>query len=136
MQCPKCKVAMMVVEFEQIELDSCGQCQGTWFDRGELALLFDDHAEAARALGPEVIEALPEAPTAEKKRRCPICRRKMRKVIVGELPPVLIDACVEGHGLWFDDLEVARLADQLAARLPGAAGKAFAFLGRVFPAKT
>ena len=55
---------------------------------------------------------------------------------MGELPPVLIDACVEGHGLWFDDLEVARLADQLAARLPGAAGKAFAFLGRVFPAKT
>ena len=36
MQCPRCKSDLIVVEFDDIELDSCPECGGLWFDRGEM----------------------------------------------------------------------------------------------------
>jgi Zn-finger nucleic acid-binding protein len=39
MICPTCKNPMIVVEYQQIELDYCGSCRGVWFDNGELELL-------------------------------------------------------------------------------------------------
>jgi hypothetical protein len=56
----------------------------------------------------------PEAASAEKKRKCPICHRKMKKVNVGEPPVVLIDTCRQEHGVWFDGGEVIQLVRHLA----------------------
>jgi len=39
--CPACKVPIIVVEHEKIELDYCTTCLGVWFDAGELALLLE-----------------------------------------------------------------------------------------------
>jgi Zn-finger nucleic acid-binding protein len=123
---------MFVCEVERIELDQCPGCEGTWFDRGELALLFDGFGEAARELAPERLAELPDAASDEERRRCPICRTEMRKRHLGGEPPVLVDACPKGHGLWFDRHEVAELAGRLAARLPEAPARALDFIGRVF----
>ena len=131
MDCPKCKAQMIVVEYEGVELDHCVECGGTWFDRDELGLLFEDVGPAARALLPLGAESLPEAPAHEKRRRCPLCRKKMRKVLVGPAHDILIDVCPRGEGLWFDDAEVAELADEVVAALPDAHGKAIQFMGRV-----
>jgi Zn-finger nucleic acid-binding protein len=123
---------MMVVEYEKVEVDHCVQCEGTWFDRGELALLFDDLDASAYGLLPEQIAALTEAATQEKPRKCPICHEKMRKVHVGPLSNILIDVCPQGDGLWFDDMEVAALAQQIIDTGSVASDKAIAFLGKVF----
>jgi len=39
MICPVCKYDMIVVEYQNIELDYCNSCKGVWFDSGELELL-------------------------------------------------------------------------------------------------
>ncbi len=135
MICPTCRNVMIVVEHEQIELDHCTGCAGVWFDSGELELMLERMGMAEGSLSLDDILATPEAETAEKKRKCPICGQKMRKTITGEEPQVLIDACPNGDGLWFDGGEVAQLILQFAEK-PGAEsdsrGRILTFLGDTF----
>ncbi len=133
MKCPCCRVPMMVVEYDGVELDYCVECEGSWFDRGELYLLLADlDSDTTGFLRPEQIEALPDARTDEKKRPCPICRKKMRKVNIGPEDRVLIDACSHGHGLWFDGTEVKQLAQNLVGTAENISDRALAFMGRMF----
>lgn len=100
MDCPVCKdSAMIVLELDEVEVDYCTECEGIWLDAGELELLTGD-AAGAEAL----LESFQTAETGEKKRKCPICLRKMDKVLVGGEgeSPELIDRCGHNHGLWFD----------------------------------
>lgn len=132
MNCPRCKAPMLVVEYEGVELDTCLECEGTWFDRDELELLFEELSAEAQGLLPREMQSLPEAQTRERKRRCPACGRKMRKVLIGPGQDILIDVCPQGDGLWFDSKEVAQLAREAIDAVPGLAGKAIHFMGQVF----
>ncbi len=99
MDCPECKRAMVTLELAEVEIDHCVACGGIWLDAGELELLMEDNRKAQELLG-----SFREDPGAmEEPRKCPICSRRMAKVIVGPSEPVLrIDRCRRGHGLWFD----------------------------------
>ena len=117
MICPACKSDMIVVEHHKIELDYCPNCRGVWFDAGELELLLE-------SAGLESVEPLlaglassTEAESKEKKRKCPICVRKMRKVLVGQEPEILLDFCQQGDGIWFDGGELNLLVGQLAGKM-------------------
>jgi len=137
MICPTCKSHMIVVEHNKIELDYCTNCKGVWFDSGELGLLLKSMGLESRSLLPGNVLDTEEAKTAEKKRRCPICGRKMKKTTVGQQPEVLIDVCKLGDGLWFDGGEVMQMVRQLAEKQPakqGLHGQAISFLGEVFKA--
>ena len=116
MICPVCKNDMFVVEYKQIELDYCQSCKGVWFDSGELELLLEAGGlkDARQSMGD--ILRLPEANTSEQKRRCPICARNMNKVKIGGEAGVIIDACIQHDGLWFDGGEVASLIKIVAER--------------------
>lgn len=125
MKCPACRVPMYVAEYQQIELDLCGRCEGVWFDRGELALLLGD------------TRPLPEAAavTDEATRACPLCDRPMAKVNIGPGRRVLVDRCPQDCGLWFDGSEVAALSADLAEAGWGLAPAVHGFLREMFPAK-
>ncbi len=114
MKCLVCNIDMIVVEHKKVELDYCTRCRGVWFDSGELELLLKimrtDKASQASLL------ALSETQSEEKKRKCPICGKKMKKVPIGEEPKVLIDACPNKDGLWFDGGEVEQLINQLVKK--------------------
>jgi Zn-finger nucleic acid-binding protein len=132
MNCPACRSLMLVVEHDGIELDHCPACAGTWFDRDELALLLDEPGGAiGEQLRATAIGALPAAATREKTRRCPACRQKMRKVNIGPGHRVMVDACPVGHGLWFDDGEVAELAADLQRDGNDLPARALNYLGAV-----
>ena len=136
MKCPACKGVVIVVEYEKIELDYCTQCSGVWFDAGELELLADRLSLEGAGLTPEEISALPEKGVREKRRRCPICARRMRKVVLGSDPEVLVDVCPVGDGIWFDGGEVIQVLGQLKCKLSstGGSGRMINFLGEVFQA--
>jgi len=128
---------MIVVEYKKIELDYCNNCHGVWFDTGELELLVQSSALTdVRPLLDSFLNA-GEAKTAEKKRRCPICATKMRKVNIGTASGgALIDACVRGHGLWFDGGEVDLLFKYLAGQHPETEHhQVFHFMNEVFQSK-
>lgn len=135
MICPACKNNMIVVEHQQIELDYCPQCQGVWFDSGELELLVERLKLGDPELFLRSILRTAEARSTEKKRRCPICTQKMKKTTIGEEPRILIDACQRGDGLWFDGGEMTQLLKQLVripAGGPDSRQQVLSFLGEVF----
>jgi Zn-finger nucleic acid-binding protein len=62
----------------------------------------------------------------------------MKKTIIGQKPPILIDACQQGDGLWFDGGEVGQLIRQLAEKSSekeGSQQRVITFLGEVFEAQ-
>jgi Zn-finger nucleic acid-binding protein len=36
MNCPNCKITMLICQHEEVEIDYCPQCRGVWLDHGEL----------------------------------------------------------------------------------------------------
>jgi len=126
---------MIVVEHEKIELDYCVKCSGVWFDAEELELLLEAMQLEETSLSLDNILTSPEAKSAEKKRKCPICGRKMKKATVGHEPEVIIDACSWGDGLWFDSGEVGQLITQIhdkPSEKSDSQRRVITFLGEVF----
>ena len=76
MICPVCRIGMLVIEYNKIELDYCGKCKGVWFDAGELELLLESSKHDVFI---KQMLAADEACCAETKRKCPICAQKMKK---------------------------------------------------------
>ncbi len=98
MDCPACKEAMVVLELDEIEIDHCLSCQGTWLDGGELELLLEGADEKDKLLSSfAVVKG-----AKEKKRKCPLCRKKMEKVLCGTDKKVVIDRCRGNDGIWLD----------------------------------
>ena len=137
MICPVCKSDMIDVEYNRIELDYCTVCRGVWFDTEEMELLIESIGLEESGLAVDSITGSPEAETSEKGRKCPICGQKMGKANISHEPRILIDACRQGDGLWFDGGEVGQLIKQLIKK-PQVEGdsqqQVINFLGEVFGA--
>lgn len=130
MNCPVCKEPMIVVDHENVEVDFCVECHGIWLDAGEIELLFGDAEACAKFLSigqPAVV------PPGEKRRRCPICLKKMTKESTSGDAPITFDHCPQGDGLWLDEGELATILTQ--SETLGAGTEVAAFLLEVFPRK-
>ena len=102
MKCPVCDELMIVLELDEIEIDYCTSCEGIWLDGGELELLLEEATEKEQLLSSFRVDDL----SSEKKIRCPICLRKMEKVLAGSEKKILLDRCKNHHGLWFNKGEL------------------------------
>ena len=104
MDCPVCKdSAMITLELDEVEIDYCTVCSGIWLDAGELEILLGEPDKAGKLLQSFKVDT----DSAEKSRKCPICDKKMQKIVVGSSnPKLLIDKCYGGDGLWFDKGEL------------------------------
>jgi Zn-finger nucleic acid-binding protein len=110
MNCPVCiENAMITLELNQVEIDYCTSCAGIWLDAGELEVLLGEPEKAKVLL--DSFKA--DAASTEKGRKCPICDKKMDKVIVGSSGSfLLIDKCVRGDGLWLDKGELKTIFEK------------------------
>ncbi len=105
MLCPVCKEPMVVLELNEVEIDYCPVCEGIWLDEGELELLLENASEKD-----SLIESFtPCYHSGEKRYRCPICSKKMNKIIVSAGTAIVIDKCRKNHGLWFDKGELQEI---------------------------
>jgi hypothetical protein len=94
---------MIVLELVEVEVDYCTACSGIWLDAGELELLLGTSEQVKQLLDSFKVDSK----CAEKRRKCPICLKKMQKIVVGtSAPALLIDKCPKGDGLWFDKGEL------------------------------
>ena len=129
---------MIVVEHDNIELDYCTECSGVWFDAGEMNLLFQSiDIDGGGYLIKDMLNT-PETESSEKKRKCPICGSKMKKISTGKQGGILVDVCTQGDGLWFDGGELTQLLKQLSAKEDEGSEsqrQVIAFLGDVFKAQ-
>ena len=138
MICPTCKSDMIVIEHDNVELDYCTDCSGVWFDAGEMNLLFQSIDVDGGGYFIKDMLNTPETESSEKKRKCPICGSKMKKISTGKRGRILVDVCPQGDGLWFDGGELTQLLKQLSAKeAEGSESQrqVIAFLGDVFKAQ-
>ena len=138
MRCPVCKVPMIIVEHEKIELDYCTKCFGVWFDADELELLVESMNIEASDFNMRKILGLPEKKIKEAARKCSLCRKRMKKVAIGSSPEVIIDACTLREGLWFDGGEVGQVIKQLISQSRSESSpndRVINFLGETFKAR-
>ena len=57
MQCPVCKIYLVMSERSGIEIDYCSKCRGVWLDRGELDKVIERSSQASQ---PVVAEPAPQ----------------------------------------------------------------------------
>ena len=125
--CPVCNKPLVAYELEGVEIDHCVSCGGTWVDAGELEQI----AAVAGAPGEELSRAVEAAGRGRRtRRRCPRCPARLREIRVGESPPVQIDDCPEGHGLWFDRGEMSTAIRAYAGERSAVVARFFAELYR------
>jgi len=125
MDCPACKVPLIVAERDGLELDVCLQCHGMWLDAGELALLAEKFGRRLEAGGQA---GLVKAQVEESPRPCPRCDKRMHKAWLGK-PRVLLDSCPAGHGLWFDAGELGQVLSQFEVAAGSQPAAVIAFMG-------
>ena len=111
MRCPVSGEELVIVEIDGIELDVSIDGHGIWFDAQELQTLFE------KSGAPEALHELearlkrlphPRGP----KRQCPRCDRKMWHVaLTDDEDAVVLDACPDNHGLWFDKGELEQVLE-------------------------
>ncbi len=107
MNCPVCKSPLVILELNKVEIDHCTNCDGIWLDGGELEILLEDETYKNELLA----SFHDDKDSSEKKLKCPICGKKMEKVLCGKDENILIDRCKKHHGLWFDKGELEQLLE-------------------------
>ena len=99
---------MIVIELQNVEIDHCFRCKGIWLDAGELELLLGGERQSKDLIA----QFKSDTNNQEKKVKCPICQKKMEKISVGKETKILIDRCLKGHGLWFDEGELEAMIEE------------------------
>lgn len=101
MQCPVCRKSMIILEYDQIEIDYCPSCAGCWLDQGELELMLE--------MDDKIFDLSKFQSAPKGKRRCPRCRKKLR---VDTFPDtdVEVDICPNDGGIWLDKGELLTIA--------------------------
>ncbi len=107
MNCPVCSNPLIILELNHVEIDHCTNCHGIWLDGGELEILLENSSHKDELLASFIVDEN----NIEKKLKCPICRKKMEKVLCGKDENIIIDKCKYHHGLWFDKGELEQLLE-------------------------
>ena len=124
LECPACKEPMIVVEYGDVEIDTCLSCNGIWLDGGELEALVGS---------PVPEKPTPDADLGPPERDCPVCVDKLVKDRYAHTA-VVVDKCPHGDGIWLDqgELEAILAAFRDAAPAEGHDGQAAGALTHFF----
>ncbi|MEW6280240.1 MAG: zf-TFIIB domain-containing protein [Candidatus Eremiobacterota bacterium] len=109
--CPACrKIALRPFQDPGtgLEIDACPECQGLWFDGGELRQFFQSKALQTRFFLEDHVEPLQTVgyTISTRARACPRCRTGMKENLVGDIN---VDRCEKCNGIWLDHGELKRI---------------------------
>lgn len=112
--CPACTNVIMqhfVDRHSQLEIDSCPECFGLWFDSEELKLFFESTDLSHRILSEDAAASLSQTSTetsapVQDARNCPVCREGL---FISRLGETQVDYCLGCRGIWLDRRELEDL---------------------------
>jgi len=107
LNCPKCQARMEAVIADGVEVDRCTECEGIWFDAGELDWLVQDEVAQVVDVG-EVDDSRSLNHVTEID--CPRCGKPMKHVADRHKPEVRYEVCIGCEGAFLDAGEFRDLA--------------------------
>ena len=94
-----------------LEIDSCPECYGLWFDGEELKLIFQSPRLSQQILEEGAAERLmrPERDVGriDGSRLCPVCSEQ--ELFSSQMGNIQVDYCLGCHGIWFDKSELEQM---------------------------
>ncbi len=113
--CPVDDFTLRPVTYEDVTIDTCPHCSGVWLDAGELESIqsaqtsdFRDVPSGGAMDSVSAAEDMAKA-RSESPRGCVVCNAGLEKKEYAFTSQVMIDQCPNGHGMWLDKDELARL---------------------------
>lgn len=107
MKCPICEnvdlQTTILAEYGFAILDACPNCQGAWFDKGEL-----DQLDASVWINFEKIE-LQHVHPEHKTIQCPKCSVDLEPLAPKDVKNLIIDRCPSCQGFWLEKGELGRI---------------------------
>jgi len=87
MECPNCKVSLVMADRSGIEIDYCPNCRGVWLDRGELDKIIERSTPEIRATPPNFQQQQPPQRYPDRQQHYPNddYRYKKKKGLLGDL---------------------------------------------------
>ena len=110
MKCPRCATEMNEVEVNNIKVDLCPNCEGSWYDADELGQVMSVSREALQTseLSPILEEDRLDRIDVEQPLNCPKCGEAMLRYKYLITSEVTLDECHQ-HGIWLDDGELTKM---------------------------
>ena len=115
MNCPIDKTALIKKQYEgAVETDYCPSCEAVWLDKGELEKIQDvklnDYEDELKRLPDYVGKSILLVKSREQNPiNCPVCNAELERREYGHGSMIMIDSCIQGHGVWLDKGEVSDL---------------------------
>ena len=116
--CPACSRKLGQYAIFGIEFEGCQTCHGIFLDSDELRRLKDRQGDQPdlRWLDDE-ITTIERSPIAVSDRCCPGCPEQKLMTAICDGTRVLLDYCVNCHGIWLDAGEFQEILQALRSRL-------------------
>ncbi|MCP4133374.1 MAG: zf-TFIIB domain-containing protein [bacterium] len=106
-QCPECGRNFDLIdidadtgkEVKTVQIDVCRFCRSLWFDAGEL--------KAITLMSKDVPSQ--DLASRKSKYKCPVCKNQMNEYVFKAPDNVLVDQCLDGHGVYLESGELLRV---------------------------
>lgn len=113
-KCPVDDFTLAQETYEGVTIDVCPHCSGVWLDSGELDSIQSAQASDFRDVPTSAMDTVRAAEDmakarSEDPRNCVTCNAGLEQKEYAFASQVIIDQCPNGHGIWLDKDELARL---------------------------
>ena len=108
MLCPVCRIDLRQTDLGEhglVVLDVCPECEGAWFDKGEL-----DRLDEAIWVNVEE-RSFHEVEGDHKGAECPKCSVSLDPISPDDEQRLIVDRCPSCKGFWLDRGELERVAE-------------------------
>jgi Zn-finger nucleic acid-binding protein len=115
--CPRCRKPLQIVKLGGVNVDLCRVCEGIWFDKEELARVFEGTQGDLKGTDAAASWQGQKRGGEEAGRHelsCPRCTARLARYRYGATTEILIDGCEQGCGVWVDDGEIRRIFEHIA----------------------
>lgn len=113
MLCPRCGNSLSTKKYEEVEVDVCESCGGTWLDDGELRSIVNTREATfdPKFIHETIKSQFKGVPGSEQETRlkCPKCESEMPALNYDYKSGVIINSCPNGHGVWLDKDELKKV---------------------------
>ncbi len=117
MNCPKCKIEnLREIQINGVKVDRCKYCGGLWFDKDELKLTRDHRDKNLSLLEFDLWEDESKLMVSGKSVDCPRDGKPLFKIKYGNTN-VMIDICLDCHGIWLDREELDKIILELKEKV-------------------